>query len=348
MKNDIDYELLLRHIRKETNKEEDNLVREWLSADPDNINLYDLLRKSYDDINSDAERIDVENAWNIVAERAGIKITESTETGKIIPIENTLSSPQTASNSLRFGNILKYAAVFVFLFTIPFMVSEYFEFGEMDAVELNELIVENGTQSKITLIDGTIVILDASSKFSYPDQFDEDLREVWLEGEGFFEVEPDNERPFIVHAGNTLVRVLGTKFNVRAWQDTEYEKIIVTEGRVSFEIEGDPSTGVILEKNQMSLVRDGRPTEPVVADAEKSTAWMRYEMDFDDVKLGEIFNQLERWYSVKIDIDNTEYLDLRLKLFIPNRPVDSILDLLSSLTGFEYEKAGKKILFKTK
>jgi len=99
---------------------------------------------------------------------------------------------------------------------------------------LQKIIVEHGKQAKITQADGTKITLDAGSVFQYPETFDGELREVYLQGEGFFEVAADVQKPFIAHAGNAEIEVLGTQFNIRAWEHNEEIRVVVAEGLVAF------------------------------------------------------------------------------------------------------------------
>ncbi|MCP4725835.1 MAG: DUF4974 domain-containing protein [bacterium] len=344
----IDFELLLKHIRNECTLKENDYIKDWLEADPENRNLYDILRRSYDDLKTEAELIDVEKAWNKVAAGAGLQVEPEAKAEKTVLQMPAGRKSAAKSSFMTFSNILRYAAVFIAVLTIPLMIFKFYadEDPEIILPDFNEVIVDNGTQTKITLPDGSRVTLDAGSRFTYPAEFGGDSREVNLDGEGYFEVQPDKNKPFIVNAGEAVIRVLGTKFNIRAWSGEEYEKVIVTEGRVSLKSDSDPVAMVIIEKDQMSIIQNGRPTMPVMVDAAKSTAWLRYEMDFDDVKLSEIFDQLERWYSVEINVDDQDLLSMRLKLYLPNRPLNSILDLISSLIGLEYEKDGNNVRFK--
>ena len=103
---------------------------------------------------------------------------------------------------------------------------------------MREVIIKNKELKEITLSDGTKVKLDAGSSIKFPDKFEDDKREVFLNGEAYFKVTSDLQTPFIVHTNQAEITVLGTKFNVRAWDQTHKVAVVVVDGKVSLRPEG--------------------------------------------------------------------------------------------------------------
>ena len=130
--------------------------------------------------------------------------------------------------------------------------------------ELVEISVANGTQEELILKDQTRVILDSGTTFKYPETFKNETREVFLSGEAYFEVSRSRERPFIVHAEHAIIKVLGTKFSIRAWENTKKVKVAVADGKVKLlSDEANLETGVLISTGQMSILpKNGQPSIP--------------------------------------------------------------------------------------
>ena len=201
-----------------------------------------------------------------------------------------------------------------------------------------------GKQAVVTLPDGSRVTLNSGSTISYSRLFSYTGRQTELNGEAFFEVEP-GQKPFTVHTFNASVRVLGTKFNLRAWSpdgDTGSEtEITLTEGRLSFEPSAHPENAVVLEPGQKSTLRAGRPApdQPDRAHVKVALSWMENRFSFEKRPLRQIINELERRYDLDIRVagDASTVLSDSLTIYYSN-PVEAeqiVRDICLS-TGLKY------------
>ena len=187
--------------------------------------------------------------------------------------------------------------------------------------------------------------LDAGSFFSYPQRFEGDAREVFLKGEGYFEVTHKVHRPFIVHADDAIIQVLGTKFNVRAWPQAKKVKVAVAEGKVSLGSEVDSDEGaVVIEKGQLSvLTAKGKPSQPVGVNIDDHLAWMNDEMIFEDAPLHDVLYQLERWYDLQFVLADSSIAAEHINVHIHKKSIDDILELISALTDLRHQREGSII-----
>ncbi len=348
----VDLVLVSRYLSGKCTEIEEKKVSEWLDSNPENRETLEVLKLSGESLNSRKNRVDVNKAWKELSEKAGFSNEAGTTTGKK-PAGRLLSMKNhTAFNQSFFTNVFKYAAVFFFIISLPCL---YFNFlnpmlTERAGAGLEKIVVEDGNRVNFTLSDGTKVTLDAGSIFYYPEKFDGSSREVVLKGEGFFEVSHNPEKPFIVHAGYAQVKVLGTKFNVRAWPESENIRVAVTEGKVSLEsVEKEKEeNSVIITKGQFSVLPEsGIPSKPAPIEISSKPGWKNNDIYFKDTRMLEILKQLERWYGVKFIIDENLAND-RLTIHIQKMSVDSIVELISALTDLKYEKSGNKIYFSQK
>jgi len=155
-----------------------------------------------------------------------------------------------------------------------------------------------GGQYRVQLSDGTGVWLNADSKLRYPVVFGSGLRKVFLSGEAYFEVSKDAKRPFLVETVMQDVEVLGTHFNVSAYEDEGYTSTSLTEGKVKVTVGG---TGHILLPGQQAIsLEDSKTLNVLQVDTVEAIAWKNGYFYFQDEPLKNILQKISRWYDVDI------------------------------------------------
>lgn len=209
--------------------------------------------------------------------------------------------------------------------------------------------VENGQRTHLNLSDGTHIVLDAGSRLEYPLRFSHS-REVFLRGEAYFEVTHNQDKPFCVHANHATIRVLGTRFNVRAWKENPAVAVTVSEGRVALSSldESAQKTVIIPKGYYSSLTEEGLPTTPIPVDVESNLRWRYNEIRFKDASVGEVMAQLQRWYDYQFDVDDSSILKQRMTVHIQMTNIDDVLELMSILTDTKITKDGKTIKVRAK
>ncbi|UZJ63981.1 DUF4974 domain-containing protein [Sphingobacterium sp. KU25419] len=168
----------------------------------------------------------------------------------------------------------------------------------MQDVSMATVSTPNGGQYRMTLQDGTKVVLNASSSITYPTKFTGNERDVKLEGEAYFEVAKNKQQPFLVESGKQTITVLGTHFNVQAYPNEQIETTLA-EGSVKLNLSGGNKNQIILKPNQQASLQNGGFKIRQV-DAAAFTAWTQNTFVFSEQPLSEIIKQLERWYDVEI------------------------------------------------
>ena len=163
----------------------------------------------------------------------------------------------------------------------------------------NRLVVPRGGEFKVELADGTRVWLNAQSELRYPVQFIGNQRVVYLKGEGYFEVTSNEEKPFIVRTlSDVEVKVLGTRFNVSAYEDDADVTTTLAEGSVEVTVGGEsirivPNEQLVFDKKRhTSLLRE--------VNASVYSAWKDGNFCFENQRLEQIMEQLKRWYEIEV------------------------------------------------
>ena len=190
---------------------------------------------------------------------------------------------------------------------IPILIiSTVYFYKEMDHYKQipNIVSVNKGQRAGITLPDGTIVHLNSESKLTYTPDFNGKLREVVLEGEAFFEVTPNKEKPFIVKTSVFDVEVLGTSFNVSVYNDENIVETALMEGKVKLTMQGCPSKPVYLTPSQKFIYsRSDRQGTISIMEGDTELAWKQGILAFNAEPLEEVFRKIERWYGVTMHYD---------------------------------------------
>lgn len=186
------------------------------------------------------------------------------------------------------------------------IISTVYFYKEMDHYKQipNIVSVNKGQRAGITLPDGTIVHLNSESKLTYTPDFNGKLREVVLEGEAFFEVTPNKEKPFIVKTSVFDVEVLGTSFNVSVYNDENIVETALMEGKVKLTMQGCPSKPVYLTPSQKFIYsRSDRQGTISIMEGDTELAWKQGILTFSAEPLEEVFRKIERWYGVTMHYD---------------------------------------------
>ena len=168
----------------------------------------------------------------------------------------------------------------------------------------NTIETPKGGQYKIVLPDSSRVWLNAASSLKYPTNFSAENRMVELKGEAYFEVSPDKQRPFLVKNDRQLTRVLGTQFNISAYEEEETVKTTLVEGAVSVVPSSISSSGAshlstVLKPGEQSTMLNGK-TSVATVDLAPYISWKKGVFYFDETKLTEAMSQLSRWYDVEV------------------------------------------------
>lgn len=207
-------------------------------------------------------------------------------------------------------------------------------------VQYNTLETPQGTEFQLELADGTKVWLNASSSLQYPVDFAGKERRVRLRGEAYFEVERDEEHPFVVETSRADVEVLGTRFGVRDYAGKENLTTLVS-GRVAVAVEGGKRF-VINPGQQVCVGNDGvevRDVEPMFF-----IAWKDGYFVFNKARLVNIMKELSDWYDIECRFVDKQLEDLLLTARLRRYDdIDSVLDILAGTGDLHFYREGKVI-----
>lgn len=211
----------------------------------------------------------------------------------------------------------------------------------LTASKLNTVSTPRGGEFKITLSDGSIVMLNAGSKLTFPTGFRGAERKVYVDGEAFFKVAKNREKPFIVSIAGSEVKVLGTQFNVSNYPESNGTEATLLEGSINFS--NNNGKEVILKPNQQVLSSYGKLTVKEVS-ADDFNAWTKGEFLFNDVPLAVVMQKLARWYNVEVDPETMPKKNLYIKIS-RKADINEVLEMISAATKSDFALKANKIVF---
>ena len=212
-----------------------------------------------------------------------------------------------------------------------------------DELIYNSIIVPRGGEYKLVLADGTQVWLNSQSEIKYPVSFRKESRRVWLKGEAYFRVVEDKNSPFLVMVDEKEVEVLGTSFNIKAYEDEDKMVTTLESGSVKFRHKDQnqllsPNFQIIFSESDSSI-------EMRKADVTEAIAWVNGDFYFKSLELKEIMKQLGRWYDFDVEFKDSELEDYLFRGFISRkmdfREVAEIIEETSKVTIKTEEKMVK-------
>ncbi len=314
----FNWELLTKFINNEVSEQEKSEVESWLNESEENREEMENCRKMLQKVDTyfKAKNFDSE---------AALKHVKS----KINPVQLKV----VQRKKLLLAHFYKYAAILVVAvllgsagYYLGFKKQIFSGYEQVAAAETQQ-------NNEFVLPDGSVVTLNSDSKLDFPKQFASNVREVTIIGEAFFEVKPNPEKPFVINAGNTQVKVLGTSFNVSAYPDAETVDVIVTTGKVQVTRKSDD---LLAEKSEVFLTPGEKGTlfiqrnflEKSVNTDPNYLAWKTNDIIFNETPLSEVVRCLEKVYHINIELAEPELANEVLTAHFDKKPISFVLNVV--------------------
>lgn len=234
--------------------------------------------------------------------------------------------------------MLKYAAVILLVIASTYWLMEWKTTSERQEwmAKKATMYVPAGQRARILLEDGSTVWLNARSKLTYSPFFASSERRVILEGEGYFEVAHNKDQPFIVSTGQGVeVKVLGTKFNVQSYPETEMTRACLLEGSVEVFLKNNPEASVVLSPNEQITIEKGKMQLSEIEYPEM-LLWKEGIYCFENEELENIVRQLELYYDVKILVENKTLAKKRYTCkFRQRNSIEEIIQIMQKIHPFK-------------
>ncbi|MBN2519592.1 MAG: FecR family protein [Bacteroidales bacterium] len=317
-KNDILYTtLLLKHFEGLANYDENEEIKEWISSDESNQKIYNEYKYIWDNAENPAcfKEYDSLKALNELQNK----------------YKGTVKNKNTKKISL-YKYLIRIAAVFILLFGIYF----FFVKSEKAEIIAEEAIIKNRD-----LPDGSCYYLNKNSSLLFNEKFKK--REVYLEGEAFFDVTHKNNSDFIIHTSTSKITVLGTSFNVRAYPGDSVVVITVVEGKVQLESVSNQKRDIVIHANQKGIFY---VNNNVIKSTELSNydlndlAWKTQRLIYVNSSMPYVMQTLEKHYNVNIVPVNEKIFNCKLTSEFNNQTIEEVFEVLRLTLQISFEFKG--------
>lgn len=257
---------------------------------------------------------------------------------------------QSGRQSYKWYRTWSVAAVAIVLLGL-ITVTAYWQGSRQIQSNFSDIVVEAplGSKTKLTLPDGSTVWLNAGSKMVYSQGFGVSDRRLAFQGEGYFEVEKNDEMPFLVQTHDVNVIVVGTKFNFRNYPEDEEAVVELLEGKVALENPLKEEAVRYLSPNEKMVLHKATGKMDITsAKVKEATLWTENILLFDEDLLPDIVRELERSYHVQIEIENEDLKQTRFygQFNQLEQNIYDVLDMLSETGKLKYHEEGKVIYLK--
>jgi transmembrane sensor len=320
-----------RYVNGELNDKERKIVESLFIDGETNIYLRDRINKDWDLMLQNTELKDV-NTKHILG-RIHRVIHEEETNKKNKPLRKILQVYMRVAAILMIPLLLAGSLIYYYVY------DKYLKNTGEEVI--TTIFAPYGSRVSFNLPDGTIGMLNSGSSLTYRLPFSHN-RNVKMEGEGWFEVNRDENHPFEISAGNSKIKVLGTSFNVSAYPAENYVEVVLLQGEVEFLDTVGKEKETILPSERL-VFRNGNISKSVT-DPSKYSSWTEGKLIFRGDGMAEVARRIERWYNVKVKLADSELEKYSFHATFEDDKLDDLLRLLSMTSPIKYKIAPSKIL----
>ncbi|MDR2498935.1 MAG: DUF4974 domain-containing protein [Tannerellaceae bacterium] len=334
-------ELIVRYLQQDISEEEARTLEAWLHEVSDNREMFFQLKGIFDSVKR-RKRLseeEVERSWQLMQSK--------------LKLQPPVSRSQPAKrHSLR--RTMKYAGLILAFALIGIAVGEYIGRRAGSSTAYTEISVPKGGKPNIvTLSDGSRIQLNAATTLRYPTRFSSSAREVFVDGEAWFEVADDSRIPFVVKLKQQTVIVHGTRFNIEAYHEEDNNIVTLISGSItleSFTSNGEKINSVRLKPGQkVHFDRQAGTVMMEEADISLAGTWTKGEYRFKDETLAQIFKRLENYYDIRIYLEDEELKDIKYTgTFSLNQSIREVLRIINHDDHFSFLQTETEIRIKKK
>lgn len=309
---DISQELMLKYLSETANAEETKVVEEWMAESEDNAQYIHQLKALWANAQSFSllDSIDMDKNWQ--------------------GIQSKINEHQQGNNRI----FWRVAAAVIVLISAAFLMKNLLYSPPQ------QISFRADSQSELSLPDGTVVTLKKGATLKYPETFGNE-RIVEFEGEAFFDVAQNLEKPFVIFADETETRVLGTSFNLRTATSYSGLELVLVEGKVSFSTANEK---VILTPGQRVAMGANGLVEKTDNSNRNFQAWQTGTLVFENTPMSRVFEDIGNAYNVRFELQNSAFGNCTLTARYDQEGLDNILNTLELLFNTSFNQQQEIIL----
>lgn len=316
----LNSDLIIGHLQGTLSEVEKEQFYTWVNKSQENKDFFFELKTVYDASLMSMRKYDIEKSWKKLLRKRRTRF---------------LSSKRFYITFSKYAAVILITALTTILIQTSKNNSENIYYKSGDGIVADQIILPDGTQ----------VNLSANTEFHYNTDFGKSNRTVYLDGEGYFDVNKHDDLPFIVKVQYQDIEALGTKFNVMAYKNDSINMATLLEGSIRIVTKGITEEAVILSPDQQ-LEYNKEKNELLKKEVDASTYanWVNGYYDFDGQTFGEMLNKLGDLYGVEFVIESEELKNKRYNTkFYRDQSINEILEIFKTSIGINYNISEKQI-----
>ena len=322
----MNYHDIKKYLEGKTTESESLQIREWLKNPENDVELRQILGEIW--ANSEIRLKGQVPDFNRMLDQVHHQINNQ----QIHQVK-----PKALSTSLYqvFSKVAAILIIPLLLLSVYFYLNPTNSSNQFASNTFREIYTKPGTRTQIDLPDGTRVWLNDGTTFRYPEAFSGKKREVFVDGEAYFEVKSNPENPFVVNNPMMNTVVTGTHFNLNAYSSDNYFEATLIEGKIHLENENKK-----LVMNPGEQVQFDPMLEKILqktVDPKDAAGWVDGKLIFKDEKLGTAIKKLARWYNVEIILSDPEINNYLMTATIQDEKLDQSLKLIALALPVKFE-----------
>lgn len=326
--------LLQKYIKDQCSEQELRMLLHWLKSSGCHIDLDLVIRPLWNAIDQNMDRPGQEME-NELREEVSSLLLAIKQNNK--PVPNT-----GVRRKNRLNGFYRIAVMLILAFSVAFGLLEVLD-RPQSVITYSEKSSAKGEKKSLLLADGTRIILNFETNLRIPSDFNKENRVVELEGEGFFDVAPNPDKPFIIRSGNAQVRVLGTSFDFKSYKEDEFIKLTVSTGKVRINLSDQDLQLSVSPNEHLSINKvDGSMKKETIQE-NNYIKWIQGSLYFNKEPIREVVKTINRTYNRKV-ILQCKNCDYKITGTHDNKSIEAVIEAICFTTGLHSRQEGEMII----
>ena len=332
MQETIIISLLRKYVKDQCSEQELRTLLQWLKSSDHHIGFDWVVQPLWDAIDKDMPRPD-EEGENELRQEVSSLLSE---------IRQQKTSNFGVRSKNRLNGFYRVAAILILALSVTLGALKVLDRPQSVVTYVEKMSAKGETKS-LLLADGTKVILNSDTKLIIPSNFNKEERIIELEGEGFFDVTPDPDKPFIIKSGETRVKVLGTSFDFKSYKEDEFIKLTVSTGKVRVNMIDQDLQLAVSPNEHLSISKiDGNVRKESIEE-NNYIKWIHGSLYFNKEPIREVLKTINRTYNRKV-ILQCENCDYRITGTHDNKSIEAVIEAICFTTGHRSKREGGNIV----
>ena len=326
--------LLQKYIKDQCSEQELRTLLHWLKSSDSHTDMDLIIQPLWNAINQNVARPGQERESELRKEVSSLL--------SAIKQNNKPTSNIGVRSKNRLIGFYRIAAMLLLVFSVTFGLLKVFD-RPQSVITYIEKTSAKGEKKSLQLADGTRIILNSGTNLRIPSDFNKEKRVIELEGEGFFDVAPNQDKPFIIRSGNAQVRVLGTSFDFKSYKEDEFIKLTVSTGKVRINVTDQDLQLSVSPNEHLSINKvDGNINKETIQE-NNYIKWIQGSLYFHKEPILEVIKTINRTYNRKV-ILQCKSCDYKITGTHDNKSIEAVIEAICFTTGLHSRQEGDNII----